>query len=639
MELYPVLPGESIELRAFPNDGSRRIVQRFLPSWDDLEEAGAELDVDYDVYFGVAPRIPGPDGVVHGRLDNVPRCPVVWLDLDAKGEFTKEDRLAQLALVPPTWLVDSGGGFHAYWVLEHAMAPRDAQRLMKGMAAHFRCDDTSDPTRILRVPNTRNYKTDPPRLVDLIHSAPERVWDPHRLPVAEIHENGSNPSNRDRRAELIKQGIPEGGCTIDGEHFSGRDAALFELACYLRDEQYEEKLVLKMCYAANTNFTPSLTSGIVAQKVRSAFTREPAPPIIEIIETEIPALLSGAAFPTINLHDLGEPKETAWLWEPYVPENRLILLDGEEGIGKGLGCSYLAARFSSDHPFLWFSAEDDPTDDLKPRILASADFYGVSRNAVHVDFVTTHPLLNVENEALFSTLEKTLRERDAKVLVFDPGRSYLGPRSGQRDFSMNNEADIRPTLQRLNTLSRDLSVAVVFVHHWNKNTAAPLKMRSTGSAAFRQVVRLQMSMLWDPVSEEGAFGVHKSNIGPTGFVRTYQVKPAGMTAVFVPSEQLDPAATLEIWGKQREKQTAPIHVIEPSQIAENVRDWAFINLEKGERWPSREQLRKLTHITSEQAKTVVTAFVEEKWIIRSPDKKDRGAYLWNPQWTPEDATS
>lgn len=637
MELYPLLPGESIELRAFPTDSDRRIVQRFLPSWADLDEAAAELDTDYDVYFGVAPRRPDASGQIHGRLGNISRCPVVWLDLDAKGNFDKSARREQLQNVLPTALVDSGGGFHAYWVLNANLEPRTAQRLMKGMAAYFQCDDTSDPTRILRVPNTRNYKTDPPKFVDLLYVSNNGPWDPSRLPVAELPERESFVSDRDKRAHIVSTlGIPQHGGTIDSEYFEGRDKALFEYAAFLRDEHYSKIDVLARCREANLLFQPPLANNVVAEKVKSAFTREAAPIITEVVEA--PSAIPAGLLPTIDLHDLGNPTPVSWLWEPYVPENRLILMDGEEGIGKGLGCSFLAARFSNDNPFLWFSAEDDPTDDLKPRILAAAHYYGIDAKNIHVNFVTAHPLLNVENETLFSTLEQTLQDKHAKVLVFDPGRSYLGPRSGQRDFSMNNEADIRPTLQRLNRLSRDCSVAVIFVHHWNKNTSAPLKVRSTGSAAFRQVVRLQISMLWDPVMEEGAFGVQKSNIGPTGAVRTYKILPLEQTAVFVPSENLDAAATLEIWGKQREKQAGPIHVIEPSQIVENARDWAFANLEDGDRWPSREDLRRLANITSEQAKMVVQTFTEEKWVVRSAKKEDHGAYIWQPRWVPGSPT-
>lgn len=289
LELYPLLLGESIEVRAFPTDPKHRIIQKFLPGWADVEALAAELDADYDVYFGVAPRHPGSDGRLHGRLENVARCPVVWLDLDAKGKFSKDDRQVQLQIASPNVLVDSGGGYHAYWLLDADLAPKAAQRLMKGMAAYFECDDTSDPTRILRVPNTRNYKTDPPRFVNLIYESTNgsaRRWNPDEMPIVPISDDSPAPSaTRDKRIRIIATvGIPKSGGIIDGESFDGRDAAMFEYACFLRDEGYSELETFARCREANLLFDPPLDTNIVATKMRSAFTREAAPNITEVVE-------------------------------------------------------------------------------------------------------------------------------------------------------------------------------------------------------------------------------------------------------------------------------------------------------------------------------------------------------------------
>lgn len=306
MELYPLSSGESIEVRAFPTDPVGHRVQRFFPSWDDVDEAAQSLSLDYDVYFGVCPRVPGPNGSLGGHASNVARCPVLWLDLDAKGDFDKNARLTQLQDVPPSLLVDSGGGFHAFWRLTSDLPPQRARQVMKRMESHFHSDPTSDPSRILRWPGTRNYKYDPPRFVDIIDSN-DRLWTPEELPQADIDEEPTPVSDRDKRALIIaSQGIPKGGAVIDGEEFAGRDAALFEYARYLRDSYRDYDDVISLCRDANQLMDPPLSDETVIGKVKSAFTHEPPPQITEVLEAPVVVTLPLVSQPRAQVMTLKE---------------------------------------------------------------------------------------------------------------------------------------------------------------------------------------------------------------------------------------------------------------------------------------------------------------------------------------------
>ena len=69
------------------------------------------------------------------------------------------------------WLVDSGGGVHAYWPLTEDISIQDwqpvAERLKRTAVAHgFQIDKsvTSDAARVMRMPGTLNQKYDPPKL-------------------------------------------------------------------------------------------------------------------------------------------------------------------------------------------------------------------------------------------------------------------------------------------------------------------------------------------------------------------------------------------------------------------------------------------------------------------------------------------
>jgi hypothetical protein len=108
-----------------------------------------------------------------------------FIDVDVKEEAYPTTQAALDALkafidavgLPiPTALVASGsGGFHAHWCVERALTPVEWQPLANALAAAVQANGlmadtqcTVDSARILRIPNTLNYKTDPPNPVTLM---------------------------------------------------------------------------------------------------------------------------------------------------------------------------------------------------------------------------------------------------------------------------------------------------------------------------------------------------------------------------------------------------------------------------------------------------------------------------------------
>lgn len=116
----------------------------------------------------------------------------LWLDLDVKGPSdghdTKkgyasiEDALkaladfrAQSGMPKPNAYIASGGGVHVYWIMEQSLTREQWQPIANGLktaAINFglKCDIgcTIDAARVLRVPGTFNYKTDPRRDVKVL---------------------------------------------------------------------------------------------------------------------------------------------------------------------------------------------------------------------------------------------------------------------------------------------------------------------------------------------------------------------------------------------------------------------------------------------------------------------------------------
>lgn len=77
--------------------------------------------------------------------------------------------------LPPPVRVNSGSGVHAYWIFDEDVPAAEwkpyAKKFKEFCIDHELCIDpvvSADAARIMRCPNTLNYKTDPPKLTSLI---------------------------------------------------------------------------------------------------------------------------------------------------------------------------------------------------------------------------------------------------------------------------------------------------------------------------------------------------------------------------------------------------------------------------------------------------------------------------------------
>jgi hypothetical protein len=113
-----------------------------------------------DVYVGVAPRIRIEEKQTGGKgaIDHVQ---ALWADCD-----TTESIAKLAAFVPePTIEVGSGGGVHAYWMLDAPVSKEQAEIGNRRLALALGGDSAAtDAARVLRPTGTFNHK--PERLVD-----------------------------------------------------------------------------------------------------------------------------------------------------------------------------------------------------------------------------------------------------------------------------------------------------------------------------------------------------------------------------------------------------------------------------------------------------------------------------------------
>ena len=115
-----------------------------------------------DVYVGCAVRLRH-----RGRRQDIAPTSLLWVDCDGPEAFA-----ALVAFTPAATAIIASGSencAHAYWALTHALGVAELEccnrQLAAALGADARC---ADAARVLRVPGTRNFKTLPPRPVELL---------------------------------------------------------------------------------------------------------------------------------------------------------------------------------------------------------------------------------------------------------------------------------------------------------------------------------------------------------------------------------------------------------------------------------------------------------------------------------------
>ena len=164
-------------------------IQKFYDTFEEVERAAQKFDADgFDVYFALS-TFKEP---TNRKGANAHELKSLFIDLDCgplkeyPSQQAAVDALRgfckQLSLPKPL-MVNSGRGVHAYWPLTEAVSAKDwlvaAESLKQACADHGLLADpavTSDVARVLRVPDTHNYKGEPPLPVDFFGvSMPEPV--------------------------------------------------------------------------------------------------------------------------------------------------------------------------------------------------------------------------------------------------------------------------------------------------------------------------------------------------------------------------------------------------------------------------------------------------------------------------------
>jgi putative DNA primase/helicase len=233
----------AIELRAI----SRGTVvgRRFCHTPDEITEF-IDTYGQSDLYFGVAAR---RRDARDGSLASCAGLASLFVDLDFK-HTPEPAALAALEAfeLKPSALVASGGGLHAYWFLSQPLELADGKAnqvkaLLRKLGIKLGADlAAAEPARVLRIPSTRNFKYDPPPVVEI------RAFDGHLHTLQQFDQALGHVADSTRPGD----GSPTGGFELPDEIPDGtRHDTLFRFGRSLKAYGFSEAAILAALLIVN----------------------------------------------------------------------------------------------------------------------------------------------------------------------------------------------------------------------------------------------------------------------------------------------------------------------------------------------------------------------------------------------------
>lgn len=142
---------------------------------------------------------------------NVIRFTSVFVDMDSGEPEQQIERLKQFKL-PPSIVIRTGRGHHAYWILDRfeEVEPERWRSVQKAMAGMLQGDKAAvDPARLMRLPGTWHVKHEP-REVRILLLDSDKIYSIDEFPVYKAYsKNHSPPLSNDGKSTEKRRYLPD----------------------------------------------------------------------------------------------------------------------------------------------------------------------------------------------------------------------------------------------------------------------------------------------------------------------------------------------------------------------------------------------------------------------------------------------
>jgi len=452
-----------IEFRPVPLEGDRQ--------WLPLNTTVPPLP-DKNIYIGVATRENGG-----GKKIDIVEIPAVWVDIDFK-DTPEEDADEKIKHFPlePSIKVNSGGGYHLYWVLRTPATQSDIQKIEdinKRLATELGGDQGStDAAHILRLPGTRNHKYDPPRPVRLV-TANGNLYDLSDFNFLPPVASNVMPIPVQHNTSSILNGVSEGERHTKAVSLAGR---------YLNHglDISETRTILTDWNSRNT---PPLETKEISDTVIDVYQRYPhtvggtTTPGYSFSADDYETIIENAVMESKKFVAKQVPAKSFIIY-PWLKRGEIIMISAPRGVGKtwfALLISKLATRNMELGPWkngeatgcLYIDGEmaAEEMQDRLSRLDKACPAGGAPLQILSSDTLRSEgkPAPNFTKASCRDGLLQYLRKnRDINLLIID-NLACTTP-----GLDENNKKDWDPINQWLLEL-RSIDVAVIMIHHTGKS--------------------------------------------------------------------------------------------------------------------------------------------------------------------------